>query len=703
MSSPFDVLDQKYPDIRFELYPTEKAKRVYLTGFIVPYTMRGQGVGSAFMNDLTKIADDNGWKITLTPSDSYGGNVTRLKSFYKGFGFVENKGQNRDFSHREDMYRDPKGSLNEEINKMRKTMGLNEAPSKYTVDITPEEIVRRVPFLRNFKNFSDKTRLQFQHISNNENVSVYNKDGEPILFKQFNISSEFNYSIVDMYDGRHRFMLSLKHQTWLMPPELKEPEQALFYRIMTMAMTKQMESLSYSYDEVLEQETLTEEQWNQIINDLNKSFFELENYLDEVLPADLAPHLNEGEVFDEARSSDYLSWKRKNVTIRGVKEAGEENNAGAMLGRGLYTAFLSNKELARQYGKVYFVLGAMPKNPKVFNTLNEWEIWFYNTLVYKYSKEKGSEYPDKRDFTANTTIEDEMQKLGYDGIVIKGREMVNFKPEDNIKYFSNEDQLENYYETVVKQPLDEEGSLLNEKLTNIEDDVDMLYELYFRKGVEEVEQTRRINGDTFEQTDTDTSILKNELCVKAHAMNPCTIVVNKASNHYNPNKKLISIAISLQGANYVINEFGGDLDRAIEEMDPRQAVTMKKEFTEAKIKGSIHHELVHWLDDTFNNQHIKKRIDKNIKLHNAGEALPFNSVTVNAHYMEIQAQIHNIKQLYNKHSDEWDTLSFEDMIYLSPTLTNTYRSLPYSLKIEWVKKIKMRMFREGLLGKKMFN
>lgn len=542
MSSPFDVLDQKYPDIRFELYPTEKAKRVYLTGFIVPYTMRGQGVGSAFMNDLTKIADDNGWKITLTPSDSYGGNVTRLKSFYKSFGFVENKGQNRDFSHREDMYRDPKGSLNEEISKMRKTMGLNEAPSKYTVDITPEEIVRRVPFLRNFKNFSDKTRLQFQHISNNENVNVYNKDGEPILFKQFNISSEFNYSIVDMYDGRHRFMLSLKHQTWLMPPELKEPEQALFYRIMTMAMTKQMESLSYSYDEVLEQETLTEEQWNQIINDLNKSFFELENYLDEVLPADLAPHLNEGD------------------------------------------------------------------------------------------------------------------------------------------------------------------SLLNEKLTNIEDDVDMLYELYFRKGVEEVDRTRRINGDTFDIAETDTSILKNELCVKAHAINPCTIIVNKANNnHYNPNKKLISIAISLQGANYVINEFGGNLDRAIEEMDPRQAVTMKKEFTEAKIKGSIHHELVHWLDDTFNNQHIKKRIDKNIKLHNAGEALPFNSVTVNAHYMEIQAQIHNIKQLYNKHSDEWDTLSFEDMIHLSPSLTNTYRSLPYSLKMEWVKKIKMRMFREGLLGKKMFN
>jgi 8-oxo-dGTP pyrophosphatase MutT (NUDIX family) len=346
--------------------------------------------------------------------------------------------------------------LNEEINKMRKTMGLGEASSKYTVDITPEELIGRVPFLKHFKNFSSPTKLEFQNVTYNENVMLYNKDGEAIPFKQFNLSSEFNYSIVDMYDGRHRFMVSLKHETWLMPPNTKEPEQELFYRVMTMAMTKQMESLSYSYDEVLEQETLTKEQWNEIINKLNESFFKLENYLDKVLPVDLAPHLDEDDSIDEARSSDYLSWKRKNVTIRGAKEVGEENNAGAMLGRGLYTAFLSNKDLAKQYGKVYFVLGAMPKNPKVFNSLNEWEIWFYNTLVYKYSKEKGSEYPDKRDFNANTTIEDAMQKLGYDGIVIKGREMVNFKPEDNIKYFSNEDQLENYYETVIKEPLNEE-------------------------------------------------------------------------------------------------------------------------------------------------------------------------------------------------------------------------------------------------------
>jgi 8-oxo-dGTP pyrophosphatase MutT (NUDIX family) len=150
MSSPFDVLDQKYPDIRFELYPNDKAKRVYLTGFIVPYTMRGQGVGSSFMEDLTKIADDNGWTITLTPSSSYGGNVTRLRSFYKGFGFIENKGQNRDFSHREDMYRSPRG-LNENnifinnmdelnLNRLVEVMGLiNDDLVVESFDVINEE------------------------------------------------------------------------------------------------------------------------------------------------------------------------------------------------------------------------------------------------------------------------------------------------------------------------------------------------------------------------------------------------------------------------------------------------------------------------------------------------------------------------------------------------------------------------------------
>lgn len=41
-----------------------------------------------------------------------------------------------------------------------------------------------------------------------------------------------------------------------------------------------------------------------------------------------------------------------------------------------------------------------------------------------------------------------MLDLGYDGLVIKGREMVNYKPKD-VLYFENEDQLKKYYENNI--------------------------------------------------------------------------------------------------------------------------------------------------------------------------------------------------------------------------------------------------------------
>lgn len=174
------------------------------------------------------------------------------------------------------------------------------------------------------------------------------------------------------------------------------------------------------------------------------------------------------ESLNEAFDSEYKSWKRKNVTIRGVKEMGQENNAGAMLGAGLYTAALSNKSLAREYGKVYFVVGAIPKKPKVFNTLNEWEIWFYNTLVAQFSKEKGSNFPDKRIFNSSTTIEKEMQKLGYDGIIIKGREMVNFSPGE-VLYFSNENELFDYYDYSIRPDKETIEEIVSESAKQVKD------------------------------------------------------------------------------------------------------------------------------------------------------------------------------------------------------------------------------------------
>lgn len=138
----------------------------------------------------------------------------------------------------------------------------------------------------------------------------------------------------------------------------------------------------------------------------------------------------------------YSLWKRRNVTLRGIKELGKDNNVYGSFGRGLYTVPLSNKSMAKEYGEVYFVVNAVPKNPKVVQTLNDAEIFRYN-LINKFCEENSREYRISF-FEEKTTLEDEMIKLGYDGLIIKGREMVNYKPE-NIKYFRTENELKEFY------------------------------------------------------------------------------------------------------------------------------------------------------------------------------------------------------------------------------------------------------------------
>ena len=97
--------------------------------------------------------------------------------------------------------------------------------------------------------------------------------------------------------------------------------------------------------------------------------------------------------------------------------------------------------MANEYGAVYFVVNAVPKKPLVFNNLNEWEIWTWQKLYSVDGK------PDKRAFFENNTIEDAIQKMGYDGVIIKGREMVVYNTEGlDIRYYKDEEQVQGYYE-----------------------------------------------------------------------------------------------------------------------------------------------------------------------------------------------------------------------------------------------------------------
>lgn len=98
-------IEDKYKNVSLDLY--EKNGAINLSRIVVPKDIRNTGVGSNVMSDLVRYADETGQKIALTPSSDFGGSVSRLKEFYKRYGFVENKGKNKDFTIRETMIRLP--------------------------------------------------------------------------------------------------------------------------------------------------------------------------------------------------------------------------------------------------------------------------------------------------------------------------------------------------------------------------------------------------------------------------------------------------------------------------------------------------------------------------------------------------------------------------------------------------------------------
>lgn len=144
----------------------------------------------------------------------------------------------------------------------------------------------------------------------------------------------------------------------------------------------------------------------------------------------------------------YLKWKRANVTYRGMREIGQENGGGAKLGEGLYSACLSNRSMARHYGDVRFAVNAAPKRPYKARDINSWEI-FEQGLVDKFCAAAGVER-DVRYFNARTSVKKELMKLGYDGVVIPGREMVNYIPDmDKVKYYRTETEVEDHWRYYV--------------------------------------------------------------------------------------------------------------------------------------------------------------------------------------------------------------------------------------------------------------
>ena len=92
---------------------------------------KNSGVGTKIMKEIVQYADNKNLTCVLSPSNEFGGNKKRLIEFYKRFGFVENKGKNKEFGIFETMYRLP--------NKI--TEGLNMEIKDLLEDLSKQEVL----------------------------------------------------------------------------------------------------------------------------------------------------------------------------------------------------------------------------------------------------------------------------------------------------------------------------------------------------------------------------------------------------------------------------------------------------------------------------------------------------------------------------------------------------------------------------------
>lgn len=243
---------------------------------------------------------------------------------------------------------------------------------------------------------------------------------------------------------------------------------------------------------------------------------------------------------------------------------------------------------------------------------------------------------------------------------------------------------------------------LLEKTFRLGQDVDWIYNKYFKKFVEKI-RTDEWDGKLPNVSIFSSFELKTQDAKKAHKINPIQIRLNGVAgkgNFYNPVDKYISLQIN-DNALSVLNTSDFNFKKASNNVGDMKLQWID-DISERRIKGTIYHELSHWIDDSLHNSHIRKMVKKSAQEHNKSVLLRGAKSTTSTYY-EINAQIHAIKQMKRQTSSEiWDSWTWDELIHNSAALDTMMKLNKQSNDyIRWRKELLKRMNREKLLGKKM--
>lgn len=257
---------------------------------------------------------------------------------------------------------------------------------------------------------------------------------------------------------------------------------------------------------------------------------------------------------------------------------------------------------------------------------------------------------------------------------------------------------------------------LIEKTFNLNRDVDYIYKTYIEKFKNKI-INNKWDGKTYPEIQIQSTDLKSPIAKKASNVNEVTIFINNktgSSAFYQPKSNSIVIGINSNALGYISGEILEDNNVTFEEVIkglPRgQGEEFRNEFSADRIKGTIYHELSHWLDDTFHNRYIGKMLKKASEMSQTvgkkrtKEFMTKGKGDINLTFLEINAQIHAIKQLKRGNKDIWDLLTFDEMLNLNASLNllkKRFLELGQKEYKGWKKNILKRLSREKLLGQNM--
>lgn len=249
----------------------------------------------------------------------------------------------------------------------------------------------------------------------------------------------------------------------------------------------------------------------------------------------------------------------------------------------------------------------------------------------------------------------------------------------------------------------EKLSQLFEKTFDLDDDVNYIWDNYFSKLVEDYKKNPSEHYHKKNKFyEISSSELPSTLSQQATHINPIKIIIGKNDNAYNPNEKVIYLNI---GSGFINHLASGGINSELYKQTIKDYPGIVYELEEHSLKTSIYHELSHWVDDSLNNAHIKALIDSGAK--------KYKDKTGNIDYImfqyysphEINAIIHAIKALKNKHTEQqWNNLTFIELLKQKAQYYHLMAKVMKKGKNmydRWLKKFFGRLSREGLLGNNM--